>query len=112
MREQEARWRETLAAAIVGELPPGNTRLVDTPATLAVLLAIEARERVTVGGLAETLGVGLGTVGDWIKRCEANGLVERWKDHVDHRRTWVSLTTKGQQARRAARGRRNADEGS
>ena len=67
------------------------------------MLVLEARGQATVGEIREVLGLGWATASVWVDQGEKEGRLERFKDHVDHRRTWVRLTPKGKRERKRAR---------
>jgi len=70
---------------------------------LAVILVVEARGQLRIGDISAILNVSDGSTGAWVRQLEQAGIVERFKDHVNHRWTWVRMTAKGVRLRERAR---------
>lgn len=68
-----------------------------------VLLVLWERAPRAVGEIGQQLFLDTGTLTPLLKRMEAAGLVTRQRDADDERRVIVSLTTKGDALREAAR---------
>jgi MarR family transcriptional regulator, organic hydroperoxide resistance regulator len=60
-----------------------------------VLLALWQKDRMTVKGIGEELGLDSGTLSPLLKRLEAAGFVSRIRDKSDERQVIVTLTPKG-----------------
>ncbi|URK88277.1 MarR family transcriptional regulator [Rhizobium sp. RCAM05350] len=60
-----------------------------------VLLALWQKDRMTVKGIGEELGLDSGTLSPLLKRLEAAGFVSRIHDKSDERQVIVTLTPKG-----------------
>ena len=63
---------------------------------LAALLLLAHREVLSVGGLATHLGISRPVASHLVDQLVQRGLVSRNEDTADRRRTWVRLTTQGQ----------------
>ena len=61
-----------------------------------VLLALWQKDRMTVKGIGEELGLDSGTLSPLLKRLETAGFVSRIRDKGDERQVIVTLTQKGQ----------------
>ena len=59
---------------------------------LALYVATEAQQKLSVTGVCDVAGVPLATGLRWIEKLEKGGWVHRIPDPVDHRRFWVLLT--------------------
>jgi DNA-binding MarR family transcriptional regulator len=78
-----------------------------TMAQLKTLLALAFGGRVTIGKLAEQLGVGLPTASHLTERLVQAGLAERIEDADDRRRTLAQLSVRGSElVARLRQGRR------
>jgi MarR family transcriptional regulator, organic hydroperoxide resistance regulator len=60
-----------------------------------VLVALWQKDRMTVKGIGEELGLDSGTLSPLLKRLEAAGFVSRIRDKNDERQVIVTLTPKG-----------------
>lgn len=60
-----------------------------------VLLALWQKDRMTVKGIGEELGLDSGTLSPLLKRLETAGFVSRIRDKGDERQVIVTLTQKG-----------------
>ncbi|WP_426131648.1 MarR family winged helix-turn-helix transcriptional regulator [Pararhizobium sp. PWRC1-1] len=60
-----------------------------------VLLALWQRDRMTVKGIGEELGLDSGTLSPLLKRLEIAGFVSRIRDKSDERQVIITLTPKG-----------------
>lgn len=70
-----------------------------TPAQHQLLLAIRGfggPGAPSTSAVAELLQLKLHSAGELVARAEANGLVERWVDPADGRRTLLGLTSEGE----------------
>ncbi|WP_156383263.1 MarR family transcriptional regulator [Rhizobium sp. Root483D2] len=61
-----------------------------------VLLALWQKDRMTVKGIGEELGLDSGTLSPLLKRLETAGFVSRIRDKGDERQVIVTLTNKGE----------------
>ncbi|WP_276118851.1 MULTISPECIES: MarR family winged helix-turn-helix transcriptional regulator [Pararhizobium] len=61
-----------------------------------VLLALWQKDRMTVKGIGEELGLDSGTLSPLLKRLETAGFVSRIRDKGDERQVIVTLTDKGE----------------
>ena len=61
-----------------------------------VLLALWQKDRMTVKGIGEELGLDSGTLSPLLKRLETAGFVSRIRDKGDERQVIVTLTQKGE----------------
>lgn len=61
-----------------------------------VLLALWQKDRMTVKGIGEELGLDSGTLSPLLKRLETAGFVSRIRDKGDERQVIVTLTHKGE----------------
>ena len=59
---------------------------------LALYVAAEAQQKLSVTGVCDVAGVPLATGLRWIEKLDKSGWVHRTPDPVDHRRFWVLLT--------------------
>jgi DNA-binding MarR family transcriptional regulator len=80
-----------------------------TPRMLSVLQHLVAAGPMTLGELAQHLGLSRATATELVTRVEQRGLVARIRDERDRRRVFVWVTQEGQQRARA-RPRVLADE--
>jgi DNA-binding MarR family transcriptional regulator len=60
-----------------------------------VLLALWQKDRMTVKGIGEELGLDSGTLSPLLKRLETAGFVSRIRDKSDERQVIITLTPKG-----------------
>jgi DNA-binding MarR family transcriptional regulator len=60
-----------------------------------VLLALWQKDRMTVKGIGEELGLDSGTLSPLLKRLETAGFVSRIRDKADERQVIITLTPKG-----------------
>lgn len=100
--------RELLALALVRELPAvgGRDATIFDARQLVVALLLEANGPMRVQEIVDKSGLGIATVVEWIEAGEKKGRFERYKDHVNHRHTWVRLTPRGLRERTRTRGRK------
>lgn len=97
---------------LLGEMPAVRTNVIMFDLRVLVLMmAVEEQEKVTVTDLCERLSVGYGTLGDWLKLAEKAQVIERFKDHVNHRKTWVRLTIRGKRERLRTRKNKGGPNG-
>lgn len=68
---------------------------------LALYLASEAQQKLSVTGLCDFAGVPLATGVRWIEKLEKGGWLHRTPDPADHRRFWVLLTERASNIMRA-----------
>lgn len=101
--EDAALEKMAVARGIIKWMPAvrGSRRLFADD--VAMLLFLSVRGPCRVGHIADHLGVGQALSSEITIRLEKDGYVERCRDHVDHRRTWVRLTPKGAQLLRMNR---------
>jgi hypothetical protein len=99
---------ELLAVALVQEMPTvgGSDTTVFDVRQLALALLLEANGPMRVDDISRTLGVGLSTTIAWIEAGEKRKRFERYKDHIDHRHTWVRPTARGIRERKRTRGKK------
>lgn len=69
----------------------------------AVLRALSARERMTMGELADVLGVSYAAATGIVDRLENSGIIQRNRSHRDRRMVWVELSAKGTELTRQMR---------
>jgi DNA-binding MarR family transcriptional regulator len=60
-----------------------------------VLLALWQKDKMTVKGIGEELGLDSGTLSPLLKRLETAGFVSRVRDKSDERQVIITLTPKG-----------------
>jgi MarR family transcriptional regulator, organic hydroperoxide resistance regulator len=70
------------------------------PQYLVVLILLE-RDGLTVGAIANRLGLDSGTLTPLLKRMERMGMVSRQRDKSDERQVLISLTANGKDLRPA-----------
>lgn len=86
-----------------------------TPLQYLLLLHIKGfrgREWATVGELAERLQAAPNSVAALVSRCEAAGLVRRWRSNADHRQVEVHLRARGERCLRQLAAMHQAELGS
>lgn len=84
-----------LVRAMQAQTTPDWLTLDLTMAQLKTLLVLAFEGRVTIGKLAERLGVGLPTASHLTERLVQAGLAERLEDVDDRRRTLARLSPRG-----------------
>ena len=74
-----------------------------TIAQIKTLVAVADNETVTIGGVAEALGITLPTASHLVDKLVRAGFVERYEDPIDRRRTGARPTDRGAELIRSLR---------
>lgn len=85
----------TIFRAFQAQTTPEWLRLDLTMAQLKAVLVLAYERSVTIGTLAQRLGVGLPTASHLTERLVQAGLAERIEDSADRRRTLAQLSAQG-----------------